>query len=49
MHDYLVTKTNTTFLELTSAEDILCEEGKVTGVKIHRRGHEPEIVYAPMW
>jgi uncharacterized FAD-dependent dehydrogenase len=47
MHDYLVTKTNTTFLELTSAEDILCEEGKVTGVKIHQRGHEPEIVYAP--
>ena len=42
-----VTKTNTTFLELTSAEDILCEGGKVTGVKIHRRGHEPEIVYAP--
>ena len=25
-------KRNTTFLELTSAEDILCEEGKVTGV-----------------
>ena len=24
MHDYLVTKPNTTFLELTSAEDILC-------------------------
>ena len=47
MHDYLVTKTNTTFLELTSAEDILCEGGKVTGVKIHQRGHEPEIVYAP--
>ena len=40
-------KPNTTFLELTSAEDILCEEGKVTGVKIHQRGHEPEIVYAP--
>ncbi len=47
MHDYLVNQTNTTFLELTSAEDILCEGGKVTGVKIHQRGHEPEIVYAP--
>ncbi len=47
MHDYLVNETNTTFLELTNAEDILCEDGKVVGVKIHQRGHEPEIVYAP--
>ncbi len=47
MHDYLVNQTNTTFLELTNAEDILCEDGKVVGVKIHRRGHEPETVYAP--
>lgn len=47
MHDYLVTKTNTTFLELTSAEDILCENGQVTGVRIHQRGKEAEVVYAP--
>lgn len=47
MHDYLVSQTNTTFWELTSAEDILCEDGVVTGVKLQRRGHEPEIVYAP--
>jgi uncharacterized FAD-dependent dehydrogenase len=46
MHDYLVTKTNTTFLELTSAEDILCEDGKVIGVRIHQRGQEPRVVYA---
>lgn len=46
MHDYLVTKTNTTFLELTSAEDILCEDGHVVGVRIHERGKEPRVVYA---
>jgi len=46
MHDYLVTKTNTTFLELTSAEDILCEDGHVVGVRIRQRGQEPQVVYA---
>lgn len=46
MHDYLVTKTNTTFLELTSAEDILCEDDHVVGVRIHERGKEPRVVYA---
>ena len=46
MHDYLVSKTNTTFLELTSAEDILCEDGHVVGVRIHERGKEPRVVYA---
>ena len=47
MHDYLVEKTNTTFLELTNAKDILCEDGKVVGVRIHQRGKEPRVVYAP--
>ncbi|MEG1777320.1 MAG: FAD-dependent oxidoreductase, partial [Clostridia bacterium] len=47
MHDYLVGQTNTTFLELTNAEDILCEDGRVVGVKLHQRDHEPEVVTAP--
>ena len=47
MHDYLVNETNTTFMELTSAEDLLCEDGCVVGVKLRQRGHEPECVYAP--
>ena len=47
MHDYLITSTNTTFLELTSAQDILCQDGKVIGAVLRRRGHEPEAVYAP--
>ncbi len=47
MHDHLVSKTNTTFLELTNAEDILCEDGHVVGVRIHQRGQEPRVVRAP--
>ena len=47
MHDYLVNQTHTTFLELTSAEDILCEDGRVVGVRLRRRGQEPEVAYAP--
>ena len=46
MHDYLVSKTNTTFLELTSALEILKEEDKVTGVVIQTRGKEKETVYS---
>ncbi len=46
MHDYLVGKTNTTFLELTTAHDILKENNKVVGVKIQTRGKEEEIVYS---
>ena len=46
MHDYLVGQTNTVFMELTNAEDLLCEGGRVTGVRLHERGHEPENVYA---
>lgn len=47
LHDYLVQSTNTTFLELTNALDILCEDGAVKGVRIQQRGKEPEVVYAP--
>lgn len=47
LQEYLVERTNTTFLELTTAEDILCEDGQVVGVRIHTRSHEPETVYAP--
>jgi len=47
LHDYLVSKTNTTFMELTNALDIISEDGHVTGVKIQQRGHEPEVVFAP--
>ena len=47
MHDYLVTETNTTFLELTNATEIICEDNKVVGVRLRRRC-KPEIVaYAP--
>lgn len=46
MHDYLVSKTNTTFLELTTALDIIKEDNKVVGVNIHTRGKEPQTVYS---
>ncbi|MEG2356123.1 MAG: FAD-dependent oxidoreductase [Clostridia bacterium] len=47
MHDYLVSQTHTVFMELTNAEDILSEDGKVVGVKIQQRGKEPQVMYAP--
>ncbi len=47
MHDYLVEKTNTTFMELTNATDILTKDDQVVGVRIHQRGKEPTEVYAP--
>lgn len=47
LHDHLVQNTNTTFLELTNALDILCEDGAVKGVRIQQRGKEPEVMYAP--
>ena len=37
MHDALVIKTHTTFMELTSAQDILVENGKVVGVHLKPR------------
>lgn len=47
LQEYLLTHTQTTFLELTNAEEILCENGHVVGVRIHTRGRAPETVYAP--
>ncbi|NLV58783.1 MAG: FAD-dependent oxidoreductase [Clostridiales bacterium] len=47
MHDFLVEKTHTTFLELTTAEDILCEGDSVVGVRLHQRGQEPFVAKAP--
>lgn len=47
MHDYLTQQTNTVFMELTTANDLLVENGKVVGVNIHQRGQEPVAVYAP--
>lgn len=47
MHDFLVEKTNTTFLDLTTAQDILCENGNVVGVRLHKRGQEPFVAKAP--
>ncbi|HIU20013.1 MAG TPA: FAD-dependent oxidoreductase [Candidatus Limiplasma stercoravium] len=47
MHDYLIRETKTTFMELTSAEDILCQDGQVTGVRLQPRGSEPFVAVAP--
>ena len=47
MHDYLVTQTNTTFLELTTAQSILSENGRVTGVTLKPQTGEAYTVYAP--
>ena len=41
MHDALVGQTQTIFLELTTATDILVSEGKVEGVRLQTRGQEP--------
>ena len=41
MHDYLVSETHTEFLELTTASDILVEDGKVCGVRFVPRRGEP--------
>ncbi len=46
MHDYLIEQTNTTFMELTSAEELLCENGKAIGVRYRTRGQEPCVAYA---
>ena len=47
MHDYLTQQTKTTFMELTTADDLIVENGKIVGVNIHERGKEPCPVYAP--
>ena len=41
MHDYLVSQTHTDFMELTTASDILVENGKVCGVRFVPRKGEP--------
>ena len=53
MHDYLVSQTHTEFMELTTASDILVENGKVCGVRFVPRKGEPftaisdKVVVAP--
>jgi uncharacterized FAD-dependent dehydrogenase len=47
MHDHLVEKTNTTFMELTTAQEILVEEGRVTGVRMQPKGKEAFVARAP--
>lgn len=47
MHDHLVQNTNTTFMELTTAREIIVDNGHVTGVRIEPRGGEPFIANAP--
>ena len=46
MYNYLIRQTNTEFRELTSVTDILCSDGKVTGVLAHTKGQEPEEITA---
>ncbi len=47
MHDHLVEKTNTTFMELTTAQEILVENGQVTGARIQPRNGEAFVANAP--
>ncbi|MBQ6564714.1 MAG: FAD-dependent oxidoreductase [Clostridiales bacterium] len=47
MHDYLTQQTKTIFMELTTANDLIVENGRIVGVNIHERGKEPCAVYAP--
>ncbi len=47
MHDFLVSKTNTTFAELTTARDILVEDNQVVGVKLFPKNGEPYTAFAP--
>ncbi|MEG0767907.1 MAG: FAD-binding protein, partial [Clostridia bacterium] len=53
MHDYLITQTHTTFMELTTAQNLLVEDGRISGVTLrHQNGemlevHAPSVVAAP--
>ena len=47
MYDHLVENTNTVFYELTTAQDILVEDGKAVGVTLRRPNGEIETVHAP--
>ena len=44
MYDYLIEETNTVFSELTTAEDILIEDGVVTGIILKKSGQEAKVV-----
>lgn len=46
MHDHLIAKTHTTFAELTCAEEILTENGRVTGVRLRPRAGESYVALA---
>ena len=47
MHDFLTKQTHTIFLELTTATELLVEEGRIVGVRLQPRGQEPYAVFAP--
>ena len=47
MHDHLVENTDTTFMELTTAQDILVENERVVGVRVQPRNGESFIANAP--
>ncbi|MCL2810890.1 MAG: FAD-binding protein [Clostridia bacterium] len=47
MHDHLISKTHTTFLEQTEALDILVEHGRATGVRLQPHKGEATTVHAP--
>ncbi|MCE5342865.1 MAG: FAD-binding protein [Eubacteriales bacterium] len=47
MHDHLVENTHTTFMELTTAQEILVENGRVTGVRMQPKGKESFVARAP--
>ncbi len=47
MHDHLVEHTDTTFLELTTAQDILVEDGRVVGVTLKTKNSEVFTARAP--
>ena len=44
MYDFLMEETNTEFSELTTARDILVEDGRATGIVLQKRGEEPQTV-----
>jgi len=46
MYDYLMRETNTVFMELTNALDIVVEEGRVKGVLYQNRDQEPQLAEA---
>ncbi len=47
MHEHLVSQTHTTFLELTTAQEILVEDGHVVGVTLQPQSGEAFTAYAP--